>query len=103
MIELTGKSDVIYRFSVFAPSLSDLQNSAGIFAILDEINGSFSPIFIGESEKLLSSLSHAFLKSFWMNKSRGSIHYAVLYTPHENEKVRSEIVNDIKSNYPGLF
>ena len=82
---------------------ANLQNKAGVYAILCLNNSKYTPVDIGESADVKTRVENHDRKSCWSQKcSAQNLHVAVYYTPNMQQSARIAIEQELRSRFPNL-
>lgn len=88
-----------YSFEGPYTSTSSLEDKSGVYAILDYYNDKYYLLDVGESSVVKSRVESHERQDCWEENSKGTIKYAVYYTPHKQQSGRMEIEQDIRDSY----
>lgn len=88
-----------YSFSGPYSSTESLEDRSGVYAILDTCSGKNYLLDVGESVEVQSRVENHDRKSCWDRNKKGTITYAVHYTPGLHQAGRMKIEQDIRSQY----
>lgn len=86
-------------------TLNNLQDTAGVYVIIDYVPsetggaGNYYVIDVGESAKVRTRLENHDRKPCWTRTLRGTLAYAVLYTPYFQQPGRVIIEQKIRRQY----
>ena len=73
-------------------STSSIKNKSGVYVILcEKKQNQFSLIDVGESSEVKTRLENQGRKKCWKNNCKGTLHFAVYYTPNiQTERIKVE-------------
>ena len=96
---LFGKQ-TLYTFTGPLSSPVDLEDRAGVYAILDA-TGECPPLYrllgVGQAALVRSAVEAHSRRACWFARRRGSLAYAAAYTVGTSERVRQAIEQDIQA------
>lgn len=86
-----------YTFDGPYSSTSQLQDRSGIYAVLTSSNGqNFTVIDVGESATIKSRIESHDREDCWVRNRSGSLYWAVLYTPGQQQAGRMQIEQELR-------
>jgi hypothetical protein len=88
-----------YRFSGPFTGTSMIENSSGLYAILDNTGSSYEVIDIGETATLKTRIEGHERQPCWQSNKDGRLVLAVLYTPHKQSSTRTDIEDNLRQQY----
>ena|SRR3989338_20821 len=89
-----------YNFEGPYASTSSLQDRAGVYAILDDRNGTSYVIDVVESATVKSRIENGHERENCWTKNRiGTLKVAVLYTPGSQQAGRMQIEQELREQY----
>lgn len=81
------------------PNTRSLQDTSGIYVIVDSVNGQYTPIDCGESATVKARVDNHDRSECWKRESSGTLMVAVLYTPRLQSTGRVAIEKEIRDEY----
>ena len=75
-----------------------LRDNTGVYAILENLEGKYSILDIGESSRVLTTLENHDGTS-WTKNSNGTLSVAVFYTSNKQPPGRKEIEQELRGNF----
>lgn len=89
-----------YKFEGPYPVTASLQDRSGVYAILDRKEGEhYDLLDVGESANVKTRIENHDRKNCWNRNKKGTLYYAVYYTPNLQQSGRMEIEQEIRSQY----
>ena len=88
-----------YRFNGPFYGESQLRQTAGVYAILDQRADGLFVIDIGESENIQQRILNHDRAACWAQNRRGAICYAVLYLPGRTVADRRSIEKELRHSF----
>lgn len=88
-----------YEFEGPYTNAGNLQDSSGVYVIVDSVNGQYYPIDCGESATVKSRVENHDRADCWERNSSGTLMVAVLYTPHLQSAGRIAVEQEIRNAY----
>ena len=88
-----------YNFDGPYASFDLVEDRPGLYALVDEVNGEYSLIDIGEAENIRSSLVFHERRACWRKYFEGKLRVAVYYTPAKQQPERIKIEQEIRDYF----
>lgn len=88
-----------YSFDGPHTGTASVQNTSGVYAILDRTQNGWDVIDIGESATLASRIDTHDRRNCWQRTSRGKLYVAVLYTPRQQAAGRRQVEAQLRQRY----
>lgn len=88
-----------YRFEGPVYNRQALKDAAGVYAVLDDRNGRYSVVDIGESVQVRTRLENHDRENCWFRNITGRICYAAHYMPGSTEQQRQAIESELRRRF----
>jgi hypothetical protein len=88
-----------YQFEGPYTSVDSLQDTSGVYVIVDSVNEKYNPIDCGESAAVKIRVGNHDRADCWKRNSSGILMVAVFYTPRLQSAGRIAIEQEIRSTY----
>ncbi|SPF40532.1 conserved hypothetical protein [Candidatus Desulfosporosinus infrequens] len=83
----------------YPDDIDSLKDNTGVYVILENFEGKYSILDIGESSKVLTTIENHDRVSCWKKQSNGTLHVAVFYTFNKQPPGRKEIEQELRGNF----
>lgn len=98
-VTLIGASGAAYRFEGPFDNLDDLEEGAGVYAVLCMRAGKIDLVAVGESSRIRTGVENDDRSECWKNNCLGILKYAVHYIENGKNPSRLDVEQDIADNY----
>jgi len=88
-----------YEFEGPYTNTGSFLDSSGVYAILDKVSGKYYVLDIGESATVKTRIDTHDRANCWHRNCKGTLHYAVHYTPYKQSAGRMEIEQELRDFY----
>lgn len=86
-----------YVFNGPFKSTSELEDKAGVYAIISDKDNKLYPVDLGEASKVKTRIENHDRKDSWKENSRGTLVYAVHYTTDLKQPERMVLEKELRN------
>lgn len=88
-----------YEFDGPVYNTASLRRVAGVYAVLDDREGSYHVLDIGESESIRDRIEDHDRETCWRRNRRGRMCFAALYLPQSTTELRRRIESQLRQQF----